>query len=521
MIDPRISNPPNDDLDNITDNEDEREELLKQKLLRMENEMNMLRKSLNDSKEQKSQRELTSSNPTTTSYFVNNLERSAQQAKIELAHKQELLKRRVHTFRNLNNEYAPQIVDLKEKYSQKWINKLYLPETVLDELLQGKKILRLPKLFAKVRPPKFKEPDYSNWVTFGIVSSKSEIKITNTVNNPVKYIIFGLTDFTFDIKLYIFGNNNVSKYFNLEIGGLIAILNPKILPWRTEDTNNNSASDVYKSFNLSIRHDCNNILEIGKSRDFGLCPIRNNNQSCNSPINKSVEDRCFYHKELQLRRNGSQRLELNSTISRRGPNNKELYLNKSNTSFNIRYSNNHNNNNNNNNKRKIGPITVTAAKSTFTSLNAAKAFFDEDFVNPEMFNNLENKRRKIKDLNTELNLKKQLGIIPSSKTKKEKTELFKLSEKVAPMFQNYDPTGGKLKYILQHTDNGVTGNDKENKKKEAIESLLSIKKDKVKLKRSKKEINQKRKTKDEIWLRYHGKDESDDDDDHNLLIIKK
>lgn len=453
-----------------------------------------------------------------TNYFIENIEKLQQKDKIEKQHQQEFMKRRIHTFRATDLEYRPENVDELDLYSKKRLSVRYLPKDVLNDILADKKILRLPKLYAKVRPPNFQEPDYANWVCCGILSQKSEVKITSGVNRASKYFSVTLTDFTFQLKVLIFGDKNVKKYYNLSIGDVIGVLNPSIWPW-----NDDRESGVTRSFNLSVKNEgLNTIIEIGKAKDFGMCPIRNykTKEACNTPINLAVEDRCEFHRERQISKGNAKRIELNGVnTALRGPRNKEL----------IRLSNGQYVTT----KKEVkmpDRFAVLKSKHKFTSVNAAKAFYDDDYVNPETFKNLSNKRRRVEDFNNEKKLRAKLGVpMVSKKGLNTKSEAQQTGATHAKGQTNH-PFLGSIK------ENSASGKNDKQKAIDALNASLRNRKQ-VNLRASKEDIEAIKANRVKIHEKYkkrkvlfgldeqgvaigEGGGDDDDDDDDDLFIVR-
>lgn len=462
-----------------------------------------------------------------SSYFIDRFENSKKKEKLKIQAHENMMSTRVHTFgSNPLKEYKPIIVDELDEYSGISLTKRYIPVNILKETLQDIKLLRLNKLFAKIRPPKFEEPQYSNWAVLGIISQKSEVKYTSSAK-PQKFIKLTLTNFKQQIDVFIFGDSGVKKYITLRVGDVIAILNPEILPWKPSS----GREAMIKSFNLKIAHKYNCILEIGRSRDIGYCPIWNKatNSKCGNCIDTSIEKCCEYHREIQMRSSNAKRLDLNGGFSMGAPTKvgvqPTIYREESNNKYNDR---NLPNGNNNTNKRKYSssggnkrlPSFNLMSRSTgynnqreedlkkksltarhFSNNKAAKAFFDDDYHNPDMINNLDSKRRKIQDSKRSNKLDKMLNKMlhrDINLNDKSSTEIDKLKTTTDTVLQSgimqrlgFDPTHGKVASVLKSKkfsllnsklDRDDLPKDKpSNMKKKVVDELLLFKKDSVNL----------------------------------------
>lgn len=481
------------------------------------------------------------------SFFAQKFQKSKQDEKIKIQQYQEMMSSRVHTFNNSSEgkTYKPILNEELEEYSHLWVKKRYIPKNELNKIIRDIKVLRLSKLFAKVRPPKFVEPQYSNWAVIGIVSKKDDIKFTAS-DKPQKYFKFTISNFKYNLDTYIFGNDGVEKYYNIRIGDIIAILNPEILPWRPS-----GKEQFIKSFNLRISHGYNCILELAQSRDLGWCPeiIKGQNKPCRTPINISTDRCCEYHREIQFRKTNAKRVDLTGGYALGAPTKSEsqpaLYKTADSNSRNIKP---------NTKQYRVLPswsqqnpqfYDKYGGKSRyFSNSKAAKAFFDERYQNPDMISNLESKRRKIMGEKKDSAMDKQLDRIlhknqESVEGLSNKKTAYKIKENTQNVLQSgiiqrlgFDPTHGKMATVLNHINKG-TGSDmpSENdgphssslkKKDNVIRDLLNFKKEKVVLKPSKIALMNKMNRRESVWKKTFGAEAenttTEDNNDSDLEI---
>lgn len=421
-----------------------------------------------------------------------------------------MLDSRVHTFRGLKatKSRKPIAVEEKEPASGLWVSRRYIASDELAEILKDIKILRLPKLFSKVRPPKFTEPDYANWVAVGILCHKSVVKMTSS-SKPTKYFKMTITDFTHSLDVYVFNNPNVEKYYNLRVGDIIAILNADILPWRPSQVGNDEFSGAsVKSFNLSIRGNYDCVLEIGTSRDLGFCQIYNKAKGkvCGAPINRAAVDRCDYHQEIRFRQVNAQRVELNGSMSLRSPvkNGKKQALYGSSGV-----------------KRKLNLLPDKHAPQQqdresqntlyFSNPNYAKAFFDDTYQNPDLLENLDSKRRKMRDTESERQLQVQLSRALgkdgqqrfSEKTKQEQKQMKQATEQTihSGLLKNigFDPTKGKMRDVLKVGKNSKNSTDT---KSIQVREIIETRKTNVSLAPSKADQKKRLLRREQVWKEH-------------------
>ncbi|CAI4064337.1 hypothetical protein SKDZ_09G0220 [Saccharomyces kudriavzevii ZP591] len=451
----------------------------------------------------------------TTGYFMQKFQNAKRNEEKQRAKYEDMMNARVHTFGTDNKEYRATIANELEEFSNIWVKKRYIPEDDLKRALHEIKILRLGKLFAKIRPPKFQEPDYANWAVVGLISHKSDVKFTSS-DKPAKFFMFTITDFQHTLDVYIFGKKAVERYYNLRLGDVIAILNPEVLPWRPSGQGN-----FIKSFNLRISHDFKCILEIGSSRDLGWCPIvnRKKSENCGSPINIALHKCCDYHREVQFRGTSAKRIELNGGYALGAPTKVDaqptLYRAKGENNFNLVRSI----------RKTLSEDEERMKKNShnFRNSNSAKAFFDEKFQNPDMLANLDSKRRKIIDTKKSTALSRELGKIMrrkgssglEDKCDEEKQKIKQTTESALQtgLLQRlgFDPTHGKISKVLKSSvPGGEPGNKVMGGKKTVIDDLLNYKKEKVILAPSKNEWFKKRSHREEVWQKHFGSKDTDE-----------
>lgn len=357
-----------------------------------------------------------------TGSFADKLSSVRSEDRAKLDQKKAFLSSRKYTFglEDVDNEVGvsaliralPQpVINEMEKYSGQELSERYIDEKLVEKAFHDKKVLRVDKLFAKVYPPEFKEPEYPNWVVVGIITKKDEPKLTNNqsaIAKQKKYLKLTISNFILEISLMLFGDA-FDKYWKLQVGDVIGILNPHISPWK------NPATGQYKSFNLTLSTDYDAIIEIGKSKNFGICKAfrKNSHTQCGIPVDRSKTDYCEYHQNLSLKRITANRLELGGLATSGGlnklknTNSKQILMNlnyksNDNKSFGIQiYDNPHA-------ARFNAESDLNSGKVYFSNINAKRAFFDDDYVNPDTLNNIEAKRKRLKNKKKELELMQRL-----------------------------------------------------------------------------------------------------------------
>lgn len=201
----------------------------------------------------------------------------------------------------------------KDEVSGEILSRRYFKTTDIERLLTNVKILRAPKLLAKIVPPKFEEPTYTNWCMTGIVMHKSEPK--TAVNNK-KYMALRVGNFHHTVDVMLFGEA-FQKYWKVRVGDAIVILNPTVKKFGNK-------------FNLTIQDDLDSILELGTLKNYGHCSATTNHgQQCKHVVDKLKNVLCSFHEEAKYKH--GTRMELQGSVKPKAPKNirgeaSEMYL---------------------------------------------------------------------------------------------------------------------------------------------------------------------------------------------------
>lgn len=225
---------------------------------------------------------------------------------------------RVFEFENLPKTKIEQTSEDTERdlISGEALSRRYYGAPVLDKLLANIKILRVPKLLAKVVPPKYEEPSYVNWCMTGIIMHKSEPK--TSVNNK-KYMALRVGNFHQTVDVMLFGDA-FQKFWKVRAGDVIAILNPTVKKFGN-------------SFSLSILDDLDNLIELGTLKHYGRCAAKTaQGEPCKHIVDTLKNKLCSYHEESKYKQGG--RMELQGSVKPKAPQNKrgdasEMYVNGS------------------------------------------------------------------------------------------------------------------------------------------------------------------------------------------------
>lgn len=207
-----------------------------------------------------------------------------------------------------------------ESYSSLHLSKRKIPHTDLVRGLDAKEIYTLPRLLKEVKAPHYDPPDCeSDFVVFAIIASKSSPYTTKAkhhmnasaepdtreeINPRNKFMVMTLTDLKWEVDLFLF-DTAFTQFWKMTPGTLVAILNPNIMPPKTNQHNGR--------FSLKLASSEDSVLEIGTARDLGFCKsIKKDGKECGSWVNKRKTQFCDYHVELAVEKTRRGRMEVNS-----------------------------------------------------------------------------------------------------------------------------------------------------------------------------------------------------------------
>ncbi|KAK9385930.1 hypothetical protein V1515DRAFT_606343 [Lipomyces mesembrius] len=251
--------------------------------------------------------------------------------------------------------------DLYDCYTKLALLTRYISVQDMAVSMRDKMIFTVSSLYAAVAPPEYDPPAYPDWAVFGVVARKSSIMYTKrqtTLKNKKdeeegvvedggknvkdwkkiiasatvepdaysarrpkrkeeqkkkadvneeenmqarRYFILKLTDLKQDVDVFIMGPP-LDKFWKLRLGDVVAVVNPGIWPAKSGGT----------GFNLNITERDDEVVEVGRARDFGMCKAMTRKETpCRNWVDLRKTDYCEFHVELAVRRTSSRRAEVN------------------------------------------------------------------------------------------------------------------------------------------------------------------------------------------------------------------
>ncbi|MCJ1410149.1 hypothetical protein MMC19_004234 [Ptychographa xylographoides] len=216
---------------------------------------------------------------------------------------------------------------LFEPYSLTNLSRRILPHSFLERTLDGKTPVVIPSLLRDIKAPDFSLPpslEESDIVMIATIASKSsplnhkDAHISRTTDSSTsstaqaaesesnirgKYMVFTLTDLKWTLDLYLF-TTAYTRFWKLQPGTVIAILNPNIMPppRGKEDTGR---------WSLSLNSSDDTILEIGTARDLGFCKaVRKDGRRCDGWVDLRKTEFCEWHVDCGVEKMRRGRMEV-------------------------------------------------------------------------------------------------------------------------------------------------------------------------------------------------------------------
>ncbi|KAK9373091.1 uncharacterized protein V1513DRAFT_450216 [Lipomyces chichibuensis] len=251
--------------------------------------------------------------------------------------------------------------DLDDSYTKLALLTRYISVPDMAVSMRDKMIFTVSSLYAAVAPPEYSPPAYPDWAVFGVVARKSSIMYTKrqatlkkkkeedecvvedagkhakdwkkiiasaTVESDAytarrskrkeeqkkktdvdeeenmqarRYFILKLTDLKQDVDVFIMGPP-LDKFWKLRLGDIIAVVNPGVWPAKSGGT----------GFNLNITERDDEVIEVGRARDFGMCKAMTRKETpCRNWVDLRKTEYCEFHVELAVRRTSNRRAEVN------------------------------------------------------------------------------------------------------------------------------------------------------------------------------------------------------------------
>lgn len=199
------------------------------------------------------------------------------------------------------------------------LSKRHIAHSDVARAMEGKEIYDLPRLLKEVKSPHYDPPDCEeDFVVFAVLASKTspydqkQKRKTSDMDKPQedaeaprnKFMVLKLTDLKYEVDCFLFGTA-FDQFWKLTPGTLLAILNPSILPPKT-----NQHSGRF-SLKLGSSEDC--VMELGIARDLGYCSsVKKDGQQCGEWIDKRTTDICEFHLNLFIEKQRKGRMEVNT-----------------------------------------------------------------------------------------------------------------------------------------------------------------------------------------------------------------
>ncbi|XP_071544042.1 protein MCM10 homolog [Panulirus ornatus] len=178
---------------------------------------------------------------------------------------------------------------------------------VMRERMEGRKMVRMSTINLHLRGGDIE----GDWVTIGVVVSKSDPKTSQKGSQYSIWKLSDLTDCTKTISLFLFSGAHKALWKS-SVGTVVGILNPQIM----KDRQGDKTQDI---LTLSI-FDQQKVMIMGSSKDLGWCKGRTKqNSQCRYFVNKSSCEFCIYHIQREYQKTSAKRADIQSSFTRVDP----------------------------------------------------------------------------------------------------------------------------------------------------------------------------------------------------------
>ena len=206
-----------------------------------------------------------------------------------------------------------------DPFSELHLSKRHLPHTDVARAMSTSDIYPIPRLLKEVKAPHYDPPDIEgDFIVFAVLASKSTpfdqkpAHQTADKHRPQedaqgprnKFMVLHLTDLKWEIDCFLFGSA-FDQFWKLTPGTLLALLNPSIMPPKTNQHNGR--------FCLKLSSSEDRVMEIGMARDLGYCvSVKKDGQQCGQWVDRRKTEVCEFHVNQLVERNRKERMEVNT-----------------------------------------------------------------------------------------------------------------------------------------------------------------------------------------------------------------
>jgi len=172
---------------------------------------------------------------------------------------------------------------------------------MMRQRMEGRKMIGISKIHQKLKTADVQ----GDWVTIGVVVSKSEAKSSKSGKSYSIWKLNDLDDLDNSVSFFLFGEV-FKTHWKLEAGTVVGVLNPSIMD--SMEKNNSEPAFTIKS--------PNQLMVMGRSKDLSWCKGKTKKgNKCSHFINLKFGEFCAYHVQAEYRRTSSKRLELHGSIA--------------------------------------------------------------------------------------------------------------------------------------------------------------------------------------------------------------
>ncbi len=182
-----------------------------------------------------------------------------------------------------------------------------IPLTTVRQRMATRTVIKLSKLHQKKKSAAVLEGD---WITVGVIVSKSEPKMSSKGKQFSIWTLNDLENLDQQVKFFLFGNVH-QQLWKTQYGQVIGILNANMMTSGESKYQNQNSDEVSITVDRPEK-----VVVIGATRDLGVCKAKTKaGKDCRNAVNLQQGEYCTYHVQAEYKKKSAKRGELQNGFS--------------------------------------------------------------------------------------------------------------------------------------------------------------------------------------------------------------
>ncbi len=182
-----------------------------------------------------------------------------------------------------------------------------IPLATIKQRMATRNVIKLSKLHLKKKSAAVLEGD---WITVGVIVSKSEPKMSSKGKQFSIWTLNDLENLDQQVKFFLFGNVH-QQLWKTQYGQVIGILNANMMANGESKYQNQNADEVSITVDRPEK-----VVVIGAARDLGVCKAKTKaGKDCRNAVNLQQGEFCTYHVQAEYKKRSAKRGELQNGFS--------------------------------------------------------------------------------------------------------------------------------------------------------------------------------------------------------------